>query len=93
MIPCKEIKCILYPSCIHKSRIECHELHEAFRKFDRENTMDSANISWDEIHKYFPNLKLIHPGEPFPIDYTLLNRQYTIDEILRGFNYDTMQTK
>ena len=56
-LPCKEIKCILFPSCINKKAIDCDIL------FQHATTLESnggKTSGWAILNSNFPNLSTIN---------------------------------
>lgn len=68
MIPCKEIKCISYPSCIAREYIVCTLLDKYYQKrlgHHEHVDVDDFIVTWDQINKEFPKLTwLVSEDEP-----------------------------
>ena len=58
MPPCKESKCILYPICLDKIKLEC-ELLSDFYGMATDQTYDSGADVWNAIQEVLPKLQEI----------------------------------
>ena len=75
MPPCKENKCILYPICLGKAKVECEILAD-FYGMASDGTYDSGSEIWGVIQDVLPNLEEIHG--PFIVKNGLSFRTFTI---------------
>jgi hypothetical protein len=68
--PCKKAKCILYPICLNKQKIECEDLLNSISKYITKDikslnnkkyklTITQANHIHNHIIKIFPRLSLL----------------------------------
>ena len=54
--PCKNIKCISYPVCIHKKVIDCSTLIKYYEMWFKMEYPHTASHIWAEINKILPNV-------------------------------------
>ena len=57
MIPCVKDKCLKYPICKSKEKIDCKLIIEYYKYLTELH--DNAVQSWDILYKHFPNLKIL----------------------------------
>ena len=60
MIPCKANKCISYPICLGKIRIDCPDLKEYFNSIIQDDHgLTTHKETWEILQKALPNLQSI----------------------------------
>ena len=64
--PCEENKCLVYPSCKYKIRVECTVLrnfylriHDIILTTEYGTKLQTDKRTWAEMHRFFPNLNAI----------------------------------
>jgi len=71
--PCKEGKCITYPLCLNKTKIDCPIIKNFIIHFDYDTFFERYYINvWKYVKSIFPKIKILCVNEKLSLCQSLL---------------------